>query len=134
MSKSAPDASSRILLTDTSSQIEKKIKGAVTDSIQGISYDPINRPGTSNLISILGACTGESVEQIVPRYEGKGHGHLKKDVAEALESLIKGPRAEFARLQAEQGFLASIAAEGAAKAKERSSKTLNAVREMLGLC
>ncbi|KAF9032978.1 hypothetical protein BJ165DRAFT_1516468 [Panaeolus papilionaceus] len=134
MSKSAPDASSRILLTDTSSQIEKKIKGAATDSIQGISYDPINRPGTSNLISILGACTGESVEQIVPRYEGKGHGHLKKDVAEALENLMKGPRAEFARLQAEQGFLASIAAEGAAKAKERSSKTLKAVREMLGLC
>jgi len=134
MSKSAPDVSSRIQLTDTASEIQRKVRSAVTDSIQGITYDPINRRGTSNLLSILSACTGDPVEQIAASYEGKGHGVLKKDVADALEEMLKVPRAEFERLRGEKELLASIAKEGAEKAKERSSRTLKEVRNMIGLC
>lgn len=56
MSKSSPHINSRILLTDTSSDIALKIRKAITDSNFSIAYDPINRPGISNLLRILHAC------------------------------------------------------------------------------
>jgi tryptophanyl-tRNA synthetase len=133
MSKSSSDPSTRIQLTDTFPEISRKIRAAVTDSIHGITYDPVNRRGTSNLLSILSACIDEPVESIVERYEGKGHGDLKKEVSESLEELLKGPRAEFNRLRGETEYLAVIAKEGAEKARERSGETLHRVRAMVGL-
>lgn len=59
MSKSAPDASSRILLTDSDDDIARKIKRAVTDSEARIAYDPQSRPGVSNLLAILAALQAE---------------------------------------------------------------------------
>ncbi|KAJ3500830.1 hypothetical protein NLJ89_g9617 [Agrocybe chaxingu] len=134
MSKSAPDPASRIELTDTAAQISRKIRAAVTDSIEGITYDPVARPGASNLLAILAACTNEPVEEVAVRYAGKGHSDLKNDLADALEEMLRGPRAEFQRLREENGYLAAVAREGAEKAKERSSKTMREVRNMVGLC
>ncbi|RDB19322.1 Tryptophan--tRNA ligase, mitochondrial [Hypsizygus marmoreus] len=133
MSKSSPDLQSRILLTDTGAQIQSKIRAAVTDSIAGISYDPIARPGTSNLLTILAACTDEDVADVAKRYEGKGHGHLKADVAAAVEEMIKGPRAEFEKLRHETAYLDQVAKDGAERAMERSDRTMKVVRERLGL-
>ena len=133
MSKSSPDLNSRILLTDTPSQVRNKIKGAVTDSTLGITYDPVSRPGAANLLSILAACTGEQVEVVATRYADKGHGQLKADVADAVEELIKGPRAEFERLRGETAYLASVAQEGAVKARRISGPILSEVRARIGL-
>ncbi|KAG6817044.1 hypothetical protein H0H87_000456 [Tephrocybe sp. NHM501043] len=133
MSKSSPDVNSRILLTDTTAQIKAKLRSAVTDSIAGITYDPMARPGTSNLLTILAACTDEDVELVAQRYIGKGHGHLKGDVAEAVEEMVKGPRAEFEKIRHETKYLDEVARSGAEKANERSEITMQAVRERLGL-
>ncbi|TFK85368.1 tryptophanyl-tRNA synthetase [Polyporus arcularius HHB13444] len=133
MSKSSPDLNSRILLTDGTSKVRSKIRGAVTDSTLGITYDPEARPGAANLLNILAACTGEDVEAVASRYADKGHGEFKADVADAVEELIKGPRAEFERLRGETAYLASIAEEGAAKARELSASTLREVRTRIGL-
>ncbi|KAI0333124.1 tryptophanyl-tRNA synthetase [Cubamyces sp. BRFM 1775] len=133
MSKSSPDLNSRILLTDTTAQVRSKIRGAVTDSILGITYDPAARPGAANLLSILAACTGEEVTVLAERYADKGHGQLKADVAEAVEELIKGPRAEFERLKGEKEYLASVAKEGAEKARQLSEVTIREVRARIGL-
>ncbi len=133
MSKSSPDVNSRILLTDTASQVRNKIKGAVTDSTLGITYDPINRPGAANLLAILAACTGEEVEAVAARYTDKGHGQLKADVGEAVEQLIKGPRAEFERLRGETAYLKRVEEEGIAKAREVSATTIQEVRGRIGL-
>ncbi|KAF8172075.1 hypothetical protein BJ912DRAFT_1034170 [Pholiota molesta] len=134
MSKSAPNVASRILLTDSTSEILSKFKGAVTDSVQGVTYDPVNRPGTANLLSILSACTGEEAEHVAGRYAGKGHAELKVDVADAVESMLKGPRSEFERLRQDQAYLAAVAKEGAEKAKERSMRTMEQVRKLVGFC
>ncbi|KAG5351054.1 hypothetical protein C0989_008187 [Termitomyces sp. Mn162] len=133
MSKSSPDTQSRILLTDTAVQIKAKIRSAVTDSIAGITYDPVARPGTSNLLTILAACTDTKVDSVAERYEGKGHGHLKADVADAVEERLKGPRAEFEKIRHEVAYLDEIARNGAQKAREQSEVTIQAVREILGL-
>jgi tryptophanyl-tRNA synthetase len=133
MSKSSPDVQSRILLTDTAAQIRSKIRGAVTDSITGITYDPVARPGTSNLLTILAACTNEPIADVARRYEAKGHGHLKADVAEVVEEMIKAPRAEFERIRHETTYLNQVARDGAERAKERSRITMREVRARLGL-
>ncbi|KAG1736920.1 uncharacterized protein EDB91DRAFT_1141640 [Suillus paluster] len=90
MSKSSPDVQSRILLTDTATQIQSKIRAAVTDSIQGITYDPKDRPGTSNLLTILAACTDSDVTQVAKTYESQGHGDLETRSAYLDETARRG--------------------------------------------
>ena len=135
MSKSAADPNSRILLTDSYETIVKRIRSAVTDSISGITFDPVERPGTSNLLTILSACTGgeEAPTVLAERYAGSNHGLLKKDVAEAVEETLRKPRAEFARLREDRTFLAKVARDGAEKAQEHSDGLMKEVRQRIGL-
>ncbi|KAI0034973.1 hypothetical protein K488DRAFT_76877 [Vararia minispora EC-137] len=133
MSKSAFDPKSRIELTHTAAEITTRIRGATTDSIQGITYDPVARPGTSNLLTILAACTGESAEACAARFASRDHGALKAAVTEAVEAALAQPRKEFTRLRAEQTYLADVAAEGAVKAREMADATLREVRKLTGL-
>ncbi|KIY68792.1 tryptophanyl-tRNA synthetase [Cylindrobasidium torrendii FP15055 ss-10] len=133
MSKSAPNAASRILLTDTYDQIKAKIRAAVTDSLPGITYDPVGRPGAANLLTILGACTGESPEVAAQRYEGKNFGALKSDLLETLNETLKVPRAEFEKIKADQAYLEGVAKDGARRAREYSSPMLQTVRKAVGL-
>ena len=133
MSKSAADPNSRILLTDPYETIVKRIRGAMTDSISGITFDPVERPGTSNLLTILSACTSEAPAVLAERYAESNHGALKKDVAEAVEEALRKPRAEFARLCGDKTFLAQVARDGGEKAQELSDGTMREVRRRVGL-
>jgi tryptophanyl-tRNA synthetase len=133
MSKSAVDPNSRILLTDSHNTIAKRIRGGCHGFHPGITFDPVNRPGTSNLLTILSACTGETPMVLAGRYEGSNHGVLKKDVVEAVEETLRRPRAEFARLLEDQAFLSGVAREGAEKAREYSDRTMKEVRRRVGL-
>ena len=133
MSKSAPDVSSRILLTDTEKEIRTKIRGAVTDSIKEITYDPENRPGTSNLLSILSACVNEDPTSLAERYKDTGHGRLKADVADAVDQLLEGPRTEFERLRGEDTYLSGVARQGAEEAITCSAITMQGIRKAVGL-
>ncbi|KAI6111201.1 hypothetical protein F5141DRAFT_1274689 [Pisolithus sp. B1] len=133
MSKSSRDAASRILLTDSASEIESKIRAAVTDSIPGISYDPVHRPGTSNLLTILAACTESDVQEVARTYSSRGRGRLKSDVADAVEELLEGPRSELERIRHEKAYLHEIARKDACKAMAYSDVTMEDVRQRIGL-
>ncbi len=133
MSKSAADPNSRILLTDDYQTIRRKVRSAVTDSIPGVAFDPENRPGTSNLISILAGCSGEDAMVIAGRYSNKGHGHLKDDVVEAIEETFKQPRSEFLRLKSDGAYLREIAEQGSRHARWISGRTMEDVRKLVGL-
>jgi tryptophanyl-tRNA synthetase len=109
MSKSAVDPNSRILLTDPYEIIVKRIRSAVTDSISGITFDSVARPGTSNLLTILSACTGQAPAVFAERYAVSNQGALKNDVAVAVEEALRKPCAEFARLREDRTFLARAA-------------------------
>ena len=84
MSKSDDHTKNFVLLTDEPNVIRKKIKSAVTDSESTIGYDPVNRKGISNLLDIYSCLTGETVEALVTKYEGKGYGDFKSDLAEVV--------------------------------------------------
>jgi tryptophanyl-tRNA synthetase len=133
MSKSSPDIQSRILLTDEFAQIRSKLRSAVTDSQLGVTFDPTNRPGVSNIITILATCTNKSPEEAAESYASKGHAQLKADAAEAVETLLRRPREEFKRLKQETGYLEEIAKDGVRRAREISEETMMLVRSRTGL-
>ncbi|KAI0255326.1 tryptophanyl-tRNA synthetase [Lactifluus subvellereus] len=133
MSKSAVDPRSRILLTDSYETIVKRVRSAVTDSVSGITFDPVKRPGTSNLLTILSACTGKVPAVLADRYSASNHGALKKDVVEAVEEALRKPRTEFVRLREDKAFLAQVARDGAEKAREHSDRTMKEIRKRVGL-
>ncbi|KZT18830.1 tryptophanyl-tRNA synthetase [Neolentinus lepideus HHB14362 ss-1] len=133
MSKSSPIEQSRILLTDSPEEIKAKIRRAVTDSVQGITYDPVNRPGTSNLLTILAACENTEPEQVADLYSGKDHGHLKSDVIDAVVEMLRRPREEYERLIQARTYLTEVAQDGLWKAKLQSEQVMRTVRERLGM-
>ncbi|KZV60521.1 tryptophanyl-tRNA synthetase [Peniophora sp. CONT] len=131
MSKSARDPKSRIELTHSPEEIAARIRGAVTDSITGITYDALERPGTANLLDLLSACTGEQPTILAERFQD--HGELKRAVTEAVVEEMKGPREAFERLRGERGYLEEVARDGAEKASSIAGRTMGEVRRLVGL-
>ncbi|KAH9221881.1 hypothetical protein DL95DRAFT_381661 [Leptodontidium sp. 2 PMI_412] len=137
MSKSAPSPLSRILITDTPSTITQKISSALTDSQNNVSWDPISRPGVSNLLTLLSSFDehGRSAQELGEKLEkeGMGLGAFKKLVAGAVADGLKGVREEFERVLAEEGYVEEVARRGAVKARESAEETMVLVREAVGL-
>lgn len=137
MSKSAPNPLSRISITDSSKDIEKKIKGAVTDSEPGITFEQDARPGVANLLTIWSALddAGRTPAQLAAEADaqGWGMGKLKGAVAEVVVEKLAPVREAYARIVADPGYIRDVAARGAAKARETAEKTMAEVRGVVGL-
>jgi len=133
MSKSATDPKGLINLMDEPNQITKKIKSAVTDTDGEIRFDPENKPGISNLLSIYSALTGDPISKIEASLSGSGYGALKTEVAEAVVSALEPLRTRTNELLEDSAELNRLLAKGAARANETAEKTLKAVYENLGL-
>lgn len=89
MSKSEdPGDKGCIFLLDPIDLIKKKIKSAVTDSDASVKYDKANKPGISNLMTIYSCITGEDYKTIEAKYDGKGYGEFKSDLADIVASEI----------------------------------------------
>lgn len=136
MSKSALDPRSRILLTDSTSEVQQKIKRAVTDSINGITYDPGSRPGVSNLVEIYAHMQGrEDFEQVANEFEGLTMKDFKERVAECVNENLEGVRKGYTQISEEEGdkFLEKVIREGSQKAAENAEETMVEVKRALGL-
>src|SRR5690606_129179 len=131
MSKSDENEKGYISMLDEPKRIEKKIKSAVTDSEGIVRYDKENKPGISNLLTIYSSCTGESIESLEQRYEGKGYGEFKQEVANAVIDVLKPIQERYAELiDSEQ--LDDILDEGAEKASIIANKTLAKAKKAMG--
>ena len=84
MSKSLSSPTGIIELLDDPAINIRKIKSAVTDSGREIIFDEVNKPGVSNLLTILSALTGADVDSLVEEFHGRGYGDLKSAVADAV--------------------------------------------------
>jgi tryptophanyl-tRNA synthetase len=84
MSKSDSQVKSSVSLLDNADVIRKRIKSAVTDSDPEVRYDTDSKPGISNLLDIMAACTDRSVDSLVGEYADSGYGVFKAAVAEAV--------------------------------------------------
>ena len=132
MSKSATTEKGLIKILDDAKTTTKKIKSAVTDDGSVIAYDRETKPGVSNLLSIYSALTGESIDAIVARYEGKMYGHLKVDLAEVAVEKLSPMRERTLELVADPVELDRLLAIGAQKAREIATVTLENVYDRVG--
>ena len=134
MSKSDPNPKAYISLLDDSNVIAKKIKSAVTDSEGVVEFrgGDETKAGINNLITIMSAVTGKSIDEIVNDYAGKGYGDFKADVAEAVVEHIRPIRDKYDQLSNDKAYLEGIYKSGAEKARYLSSKTLAKVYKKVG--
>lgn len=132
MSKSDTNKKSIITLLDDLKTIEKKIKSAVTDSEGIVRFDPVNKPGVSNLLTIEAALTGTSIEELTAKYDGAGYGDFKASVAKAVTDHLAPIQERYVQL-VESDELDRILDEGAEKAARLANKTLKKMENAMGL-
>jgi len=141
MSKSHKSENSRILITDTPDRIHKKVMGAVTDSTNSVSYEPVARPGVANLLHLLSfldeannRTTPEELAQSLAR-QGATLGQLKQLVSNKIITKLGGIRERYIRLLSEDDgrYIDFVAEDGARRAREIAEETMAIVRSAIGL-
>ena len=134
MSKSDNNPGNFIGLLEDPKKIAKKIKRAVTDSDEQarIYFNTEEKPGVSNLLSLLSCATGQSIADLVPTYEDKMYGHLKGDVANAVVALLEPIQSKYHEYRQDQAYLEQVMRNGAEKASARASKVLSSVYDAVG--
>jgi len=134
MSKSDPNAKSRILITDSPELIEARIRQAVTDSFPGISYDPEKRPGISNLIEILSALDpkGRTPEQLAQEMSDHTVRQLKMVVSHVVATELAEVRERFEHYRASRQEVYDFAAAGAEKAMQIAKPNMDMIRNIVG--
>ena len=133
MGKSGDDPNNMILLSDSDEVITKKIKRAVTDSLAQIKFDEENQPGVSNLLTIISACEGKSIEEVEQELQGQGYGVLKNRTAQAIINTIRPIREKYEYYLNNPNVLLEIMQKGAAKAEIVAKETLNRAKSNMGL-
>ncbi|MEM8924086.1 MAG: tryptophan--tRNA ligase [Actinomycetota bacterium] len=129
MSKSTESPQGVIYLTDEPSTITKKMKRAVTDSDNEVRYDPENKPGVANLLTILAVAADDEPEALADKYSQ--YGPLKNDAAEALVEMLRPIQERRAAL--DDGAIAEALKVGADKARERAEVVMDRVRTAVNL-
>jgi tryptophanyl-tRNA synthetase len=132
MSKSGDSPAGIIWLMDEPSVIAKKVKSAVTDTDSDIRFDPENKPGVSNLLTLLSLATGQSVESWQGQLAGGGYGALKTQAADAVVALLEPIRLRTHELLSDIAELDRILSAGADKASIIAEATLDRVHDAVG--
>ncbi len=130
MSKSDENLNGSIFLLDDADTISKKIKRAVTDSGTEITFDD-TRPAIKNLLTIYQLLTGNSADECVTHFAGKGYGHFKTELADATVEFLKPFQERVKRFDDET--LKSILNNGAARVRDIASETLKKVYQRMGV-
>jgi len=132
MSKSFSGPNGVVDLMDDPKKAAKKIRSAVTDSGDEIAYDPQNKPGISNLLVIFAALTHRTVDDIVAEFAGQQYGHLKVALGNVVGDLVADFGARTRKLLDDRAELDRILTDGASRAREIASSTLELVYQHSG--
>ena len=122
-----------IELRMTADETAKVIKRAVTDSDRFITFDPVNRPEVSNLLTLAGLCADRDPAEIAAEIGDGGGGGLKKYLTEALNEKLAPVRARRLELEADPGHIEAVLREGNQRANAIADATLAEVREAMGM-
>lgn len=133
MSKSDANPNNTLGLLDPPDVVTKKIKRAVTDLETEVRFNAENKPGISNLLTIFAAITSQSITALEKTYAGSGYGKFKTELAEALVAFLSPIQTHHQQLKQDLSYLNEVLQNGAVAAQERATKTLNKVKEVLGL-
>ncbi|MFI8102417.1 tryptophan--tRNA ligase [Streptomyces sp. NPDC086023] len=132
MSKSTANPKGLINLLDEPKATAKKIKSAVTDTDTVIRFDAEQKPGISNLLTIYSTLTDTPVAELEQKYEGKGYGALKTELAEVVVDFVTPFKQRTQEYLDDPETLDSILAKGAEKARAVAAETLAQAYDRLG--
>ena len=132
MSKSMPEGC--VFMMERPEDIQRKFKRAITDSDTEncVRFDPENKPGVANLMSIYSAVTGKTFAEIESEFAGKGYGAFKPVVGDAVIEHLRPIREEATRLLKDKAYLENVYRDGAQKASYVAEKTLRKVYKKIG--
>jgi len=132
MSKSMPEGC--VFLMERPEDIQRKFKRAITDSDTEncVRFDPENKPGVANLMSIYSAVTGKTFEEIESEFSGQGYGKFKPVVGDAVIEHLRPIREESQRLLKDKAYLETVYRDGAQRASYVAEKTLRKVYKKVG--
>jgi tryptophanyl-tRNA synthetase len=135
MSKSDPNPSSRILITDDDETIRQKFRTALTDSCEGISYDPEKRPGVSNLLDILRHTRDDSFSshELAADFKDSSLRSLKQTVADEVVKSLREVRERFLEHRSNLETLHFEASVNQGKASLAAGRTWGDVRRVTGM-
>lgn len=131
MSKSIPQGC--LYLFDEPEIIKKKIMSAVTDMGKQIKYDPIKKPGISNLLTIYSLFSGKSIKDLEKKFKGQGYAKFKAKLADLLIKELEPLRKKRKELLSRQVYIKEILDQGEKKAKTIAQETMAEVRKKTGL-
>lgn len=122
-----------ISLFDEPQDIKKKIMSAKTDSEREIKYDPENKPGISNLLTIYASFSNLSIPQIEEKFKNETYQNFKKGLTKVLIEELKSFRDKKQEIENDKEKLKNILEEGREKAQQSASKTMKEVKEKMGI-
>ena len=131
MSKSSNTDAGIVYLLDEPAAILKKFKRAVTDSDGEVRFDRAEKPGVSNLIEILAACTSRTPQQVAGEYTQ--YGPLKADAGEAVVEILAPIQHRYHELMGDKAELSRLLRTGAEKARAVASATLERTYSNIGM-
>jgi tryptophanyl-tRNA synthetase len=134
MSKSDPCDAGRINLLDGPDVIVSKIKKAKTDAKVGLVFDDPERPEVHNLLTLYQIASGKSREAVAAECADMGFGLFKKQLAEALITMLAPIQERYKSIMAEsnQAQLKAILLNGAAQARLVSNETFIQAKQAMG--
>lgn len=128
MSKSRGNS---IPLSASADETARLIRGAVTDSVREITYDPAGRPAVSNLVLLASLCLGKKPEEVAASVTGSAA--LKAMLTEAVNEFFAPIRARRAELARDPGFVIEVLRAGNSRANQIADATLTQVRTAMGM-
>jgi tryptophanyl-tRNA synthetase len=131
MSKSADSPGGTIVLAEDEATTRKKILRAVTDSGSEIRAGE-DKAGVTNLLDLMAAVSGATVEQLEEHFTGKGYGDFKKEIAEAVNGFLRPVRDRYAELRNDPAAVEAALRKGSDRAREAAAATMATVRERVG--
>lgn len=132
MSKSEQNSGHAIRLLDSPDDIRSKIMKAQTDSLKEIRFNE-NRPGIHNLLVIYELLTGAGRQAIEDRFEDRGYHELKKELAEVVIESLRPIQLRYSALMEDTHHIDDLLLEGAAKVRPIAERTINRVKNLVGL-
>ena len=131
MSKSSENQNGVIRLLDDLKLVRKKIMRATTDSDNQIKYDPINKPGISNLINIYSSLTEKNINEIEKQFKDYNYGEFKKEVADVVVNELEKIQTKYYEYL-NGDLIDIILEEGIKKARMYSKAKYEAVKNKVG--
>ncbi len=131
MSKSSESPNGVIGLLDSKEDIIKKIKGATTDSDMLVKFDEENKPGISNLLTIVSSLTGKDIQDIEKEFVGKNYGEFKNYVAETVVNYLEPIQKRYHEF-VNSSYVDELLDQGISKSRELAKNKYELLREKVG--